>query len=333
MKADTIIAITQPERLFPGDLAAAKQRYRALSKQWHPDHGGDALVFAHIAKLWKLAEHRLIAGGWEGGALTTFRDRTGVEWTRQSRTGAPFIHGHSLICDDCVIYLANQDTEPALLTNFHTIDGRFNFASNRMREEFERYLPKITKSVQLQDDRRYLEIAKTPDLLRLRDVVTHLGPLDSKHTAWIVSSLLNLCCYLQFTGLVHGDISPDTYFISPKYHSGALLGGWWYVTPQGSQLTLLPKRTVGVLPFKTRLTKIASSQVDLELVRLTAREVAAPMPEPMRTWLTEPGNGDAVQQYQQWSAILKQTFGERRFIQMLLDADTVYTKEGMVTNG
>jgi hypothetical protein len=325
--AATILAITQPEQLFPGDLAAAKKQYRTLSRQWHPDFGGDATVFAHIAKLWKEAEAKLSAGRWNGSTLSHFQSRSGETWSRQSRAGAPFSHGHSLLCDDSVIYIADATTDPTLLTNFHTLN--FTYASNRMREEFERYLPK-SSTTWLHDGSFYVEVAKTPDLLRLRDVVTHLGPLDPRHTAWIVSSLLNLCCYLAFADLVHGDISPDTYFISPKHHSGALLGGWWYTTARGKPLTLLPRRTVSVLPFKSAVTKLASSQIDLELVRLTAREMSGPMPEPMRTWLSEPGSGGAVEQYGQWGKVLEQTFGKRRFTPMVLDADVVYNHSPVV---
>lgn len=327
MTANELLAITRPERLFPGDPAEARKRYRELTKQWHPDlPTGKHEVFAHVTQLYREAQDKLKEGRWDGASVVSFMNKSGASWTRTTRSGAAFPHGHSLICDESVIYLVDFEsaTEPTLISNFHTVKSRFTYASNRMQEEFERYLPNVADSTWLRDGRYYVEVKKTSGLLRLRDVVTHSGPLDPRHVAWIVSTLLNLTCYLSYAGIVHGDISPDTYFISPSHHSGALLGGWWYTTNRGDSLTVIPRRTFDVLPFKARMTKTASASIDLELVRLTAREIAAPMPEPMKTWLDNPGSGSATDQYSEWLKVLEKTFGKRRFTPMLLDDDTVY---------
>lgn len=47
MNASSLLSITQPEHLFPGDEGEAKSLYRELSKRWHPDvPSGDESVVA-----------------------------------------------------------------------------------------------------------------------------------------------------------------------------------------------------------------------------------------------------------------------------------------------
>jgi len=89
-----------------------------------------------------------------------------------------------------------------------------------------------------------LVVEKAPDQVPLRDLLEHLnGKLSAEHTAWILSSLLNIACYLQYAALTHNAVSPDTFFVSPEAHSGALLGGWWYATAAGARIGALPAST------------------------------------------------------------------------------------------
>jgi hypothetical protein len=310
-------------------LTDARKLYRQLAAQWHPDKpGGDAVVFAHLAHLYAEAQAKLAQGRWEGPNTVVLPIGKGAYHVLQVRASAPFPLGQQLIGDDFVGSLIEPQFQQLVL---RASNVGFTYASPRMEEEFARYLPTKWAAhhvIPLTDGRYFVRVSKTPDLIRLRDVVTHLGPLDAKHVAWIVSSLVNLCCYLSFAKLAHHDISPDTYFISPGHHSGALLGGWWYYHRYGERVALVPARTFSVLPFSVRVTKRAGALTDMELVRLTAREIAGPLPEPMRSWLTTPGTGSAYDQYQQWAVILEKTFGKRRFTPMLVSADDVYSIKG-----
>ena len=59
---------------------------------------------------------------------------------------------------------------------------------------------------------------ETPDgkQWRVSDFGGHFGgSLDPKHVAWIVSGMLNICCFLRINHKVHGDISLDNYFVHP----------------------------------------------------------------------------------------------------------------------
>ena len=321
MTATEILAVTRPEDLYPGDLDAARTRYRALAQQWHPDAGGNAIIFAHVAELYRLAVARLQAGTWEGATVIELTPahpgRTPVRLA--IRTSFSFPHGQTLVADESVSHLYEG------AVGLSPVVGLFRYASDRMRQEFERYTPRVQRVERLRDGRTWVQYAKTPDLIRLRDLVTHLGTLDPKHCAWLVSSLLNLACYFRWTGVVHHDISPDTIYVSPPHHSAVVLGGWQHAAPRGHSIAVVPARTFAVMPYKARMKKQASTRTDLELIRLTAREcLAAPIPEPMGAWLTTVGSGDAVAQYTDWTRVLEATFGPRRFLVMATTADDVY---------
>lgn len=329
MSASELLGLTRPEDLFPGDLVKAKARYRELSRRWHPDAGGKAEVFAHVSGLYVQACDKLQHGTWEGSAVLNLEDAAGGTRTFTIRASSPFELGRSLVGDDHATYLVDP-AHVVIFTKAKLWPASFKYSSPRMREEIERYLPKTPVTWMLADGRLVLQVEKTPDLLRLRDVVTHLGGLDAKHVAWITSGLLNLTCYLSYAGIVHHDISPDTVFISPTHHSVALLGGWWHTCKRGGPVTTVSKRTHGVLPFKVRRDKIASSKTDHELIRLTAREcVNGAVPVPMRAWLTGVGTGSAVERYAEWKDVLERSFGPRRFIKLPVDADLVYGAQGV----
>ena len=63
MTADEILAITNPENLFPFD--ALDRSYKELAKKWHPDvnkHPRSTEVFSHIAFLHTVAAEKVRIG-------------------------------------------------------------------------------------------------------------------------------------------------------------------------------------------------------------------------------------------------------------------------------
>ena len=325
MTSSELLNITQPEQLFTGDPDIAQKEYRALVRRWHPDRAdGDTAIFRHIHGLYREGMTRLSEGRWRGTADVTIK---GIKSTRtvHTRTSSPFSLGHTVISDDAVFYLV-EDVYRPLFESAVRMPKLFTYPSTRIREECERYLPKILGTDLVEPNRLMLHVAKTPDLIRLSDVVAYFGgSLDARHVTWIVSSLLNLACYFSYAGIVHHDISPDTYFISPKFHSGALLGGWWHATPRWQRVDAVPRRTHNVMPFKAKIDKRASSMTNLELIRLTGREILGTQTAPaaVRQWLNNVGSKPAVEQYREWMGIIS----PRRFTPMDINADAVYSKK------
>lgn len=347
MTAVQILAITEPGRLFTGEEAALKREYRHLALLWHPDLCRDRFaenVLPHINDLYREAREKLDMGIWEAPGLTTLTDATGRVYRIRYRKRRSFELGEMLIADSIVAFLVAPE-HSEFFDNAVRMTGSFPYASDDMRREVTRYLPVLKKVFEARDGRLVMVLEKEPGLFLLRDLLDHyavtgLPPEWPRHVAWIQSTLHNLACYLEYAGLTHNDISPDTYFISPARHSGALLGGWWYAGSAGGRLKGVTARTYNLMPPDVRADGIADSRVDLELVRSVGRELLGdvtgmkllttrPAPEPMLDWLRHPASGNARDDYRLWrERVLTESFGPRRFVEMTVGADEIYGDGG-----
>jgi hypothetical protein len=339
MTSTSILKISNPCVLFPNDLAEAKNKFRELALEFHPDKNTEDTntVFAHINDLYKRAMEQIQSGVWEHPTQIIVSATDGKKYKINFLTKRSFELGQMYISDTMVAYFVEKK-HSALFDNAKNTIKSFRYASDRMKEEAKRYLPELGKTFETVDGRLVMVIKKTPDLLCLRDVLAHFKAFEPRHGAWIISTLHNFTCYLNYIGVSCNDISLDTYFISPEFHSGALLGGWWYATPVGKQLTSVPKRTYGLMPVDVKNNKTASIKTDLELIRAIGREILGDttglklekmgIPKPIVNWLRLPSSGDAVKDYQIWSKkILDDAFGKRKFVKMELTSKDLYKGE------
>jgi hypothetical protein len=331
MTALDLLAKKRPEDLFPGELAGAKARYLSLVERWHPDRGGDGAVMAHVNALYREAVRRIEAGAWAGRGLARFESRTGERWELRYLASRSFELGRTYVGDTHLTYVVEKEHR-ALSENAEAFTGIFSYATDAMREEMARLLPRDVQIVRLADGRQLMRVPKTPDLLSLRDVLDHLGgKLDPRHVAWIGSGMHHLACYLRWAGLVHMDVSPDAVFVSPSLHRVALLGGWWFATKEGRRIASLPARTHDFLPWSVRGSKRATFAIDLETIRATLRELLGDLggsplqgPDELVRWLSLPATGEPVDAYRGWYAALERTFGKRKFVELKLDAADLY---------
>ena len=343
----------EPERLFSGDAATAKSEFKRLAMRWHPDHNRNDKaaenVFTHVDVLFKSAVRKIEKGGWREPAVKIEDEEPNVLILRAKTGGQPikriryrkhagFELGDCYIGRTIVAYVVKNDYAD-LFENARRIIAGFRYGSSAMRDEVYRSLPAI-QGVFHTADRCVMVVRKAPDLIRLRDVLDHVGGrLDPRHVAWIGSTLHNLACYLGWARLTHNALSLENYFISPPDHSGALLGGWWYAKPEGAKLDALPKATTRYCPPDIVRDKRADGRTDLELVRAIARELlgdgsgmrlaserlATPL---MIDWLRHPTASGAVADYRQWSEIiLPASFGKRRFTRLEVSASDIYKEE------
>jgi hypothetical protein len=337
-KALLAIPLAEPERLFTADEEQARQEFRMLASVWHPDRCAQSRateVFQHLSRLYEAALRKLRDGVWKTPGLLALRARDGTEFRIRYRRERVFELGQMFIGDQIVAYLVNEEYDDLFQ---HALDAisRLPCADPRMAMEIGRYLPEVVRHFATQEH-RVLVLRKTPDLLLLRDVLDYFaGQLDARHVAWIMSSLLNLACYLDYARLVHNAILADAFFISPQQHGGALLGGWWYAVRQGEPMRAAPAITVEYAPFAVMDRLLGDVHTDLELIRALGRELlgditglrlaqqnAAPLP--MLDWLARPANGTALDDYQTWQCqVLPDSFGERRFVKLDLTSQDLY---------
>ena len=62
-------------------------------------------------------------------------------------------------------------------------------------------------------------------------------------------------------------------FISPKYHSILLLGGWWYVTKEDENMIGTTKDIFSIMSILAKSSKKSSVITDLESVKLLGRQL------------------------------------------------------------
>ncbi|SOC26768.1 J domain-containing protein [Thalassospira xiamenensis] len=332
MSAHDILSVPgdQPHRLFPGDRELARKLFKQLAVKWHPDHNrSEPLatdVFQHLNSLLHTADKQLQNGTWAGRGSLSVPVKHGKDILLHYVQAQAFELGRAYFCQNSVAFLVDGGNSALFRAALETMAG-FTYASERMREECSRYLPEIVKAADTEDGHLVI-VKKTKDLVRLSDLATHQGGnLDPKHVAWIMSSLLNIACWLKWSKLAHNAISPDTVFVSPKYHSCVLLGGWWYTKAVGERLSHLPPFTYRVAPRSLRNDKIASPSLDIESIKAIGRDLIGKrpdIPEPLASWLKIPGSADAFKEYGHWERVRDASFGDRRFTKLEVSPSDIY---------
>ena len=334
---EQILKMKECGQLFSGNPDTLKSEYQTLAKKWHPDiHGKEKdfdKVMARINVLHQQAGEVLKSGNWATPNLIQLKCVDGKVRKIKYKISYDFELGKTYIGDSIVLYLIPKDHQE-FFDNAKERINSFQYANDKMKTEASRYLPKILSIFETEDNQLGMVIEKTSDLILLKDVLDfYKGKIPDKHVAWILSTLYNLTCYLDYSGLSHNALSIDNYFISPKFHSGALLGGWWYSVPQESKLKGLPSYTYSIMPVKIKDKKIGSTITDLELIKSIGRELLGDRggnklldvaPTDMVNWLRISTSNKALDNYSKWQEVLTQSFGKRKFVEMNLTSDMLY---------
>jgi hypothetical protein len=335
MNAAAILSIpeTEPERLFT-DPAKVGAEHLALRKRWHPDAGGDAKVFAHIEALRRAAEQKAHKGLWQPPGMLDITDRYGKRVQIKYRARRPFELGEMFIGMGLVTYIIPRAHEALVLNGLQQI-GKMRYPTETFRKSLEPHLPKVERAFETATD-WVICIRKRPDEVLLADLIAYLGGrIDPKHTAWIISSLLNLTCFLDVSDMTLNSMSVSTVFVSPQKHSVSLYGGWWYAAGAGKLLTHLPPETAPLASSRLRAHKVASSDLDLQSIKAIGRACLgdptggglrgrADVPSPFTQFLQLPAAKSAFAEYERWPKVLEDSFGPRRYHELKITGEDVY---------
>jgi hypothetical protein len=327
-----ILKINKPEDLFSdGNETVIKEEYKAFARRFHPDkRGGDNTIFTHINTLKDKAFELLNKGIWTKNGTHVFETVDGSAFRIKYRFRGDFDLGEMYITDTKVIYFIEKKYKS--LYNNYLGKMNFEFKGRTMESEFRRFLPMVAMHNQTKDH-YVVAITKTPDVVPLSGIHS-LFPegLDPKHVAWIMSSLCNLLCYINWSGRVHLGISLDSCFASHKHHSIVLIGGWFYtknITERISQVTPL---TYKLMTEKQRINKVADHCIDTELVKHLGRTLMGkhmskmkyPELSPMIDWMMIPSTKEPREVFRSWDKSLNDTFGKRKFIKLDITNKDVY---------
>lgn len=335
LTAANLLAIKVPEKLFTSP-ADAKKEYRKLSMRWHPDREGDDEVFKHVKALYEEAEKKIAAGSWKVPGVERVNTKDGRSFEIRYKKHHVFELGDMYVTDTVVAYMIKNEYSDLVESARKNIS--FKYATDKMKKDFSGYVPTIAVEAET-DTHQMVVYRKTEDLLLLRDVIDHMKKVPARHAAWILSTLYNLNCFFKYNGLSHNAISPDTYFISPQFHSGAMLGGFWYASKIGTNMVAVPKRTLQHAPGDLIKDKKSTPMLDSYLIKATGLEMlgdihgtkliaeakAGNIPQPLLNWLRTPGSEDPVDEYSTWKKkVLIDSFGPPKFHKLELTSKDLY---------
>jgi hypothetical protein len=335
------IDLSSATKLFPGDKKAVNSHFRTLVSKWHPDHNTEPnarSVYEHVVKLRNIALD-LLKGNAAPKAGSTLLNR---EYTTKDGAKSRFSYlrlhpgdlGDILIGTRTLTYEIGDDYEDVAEAEILRA-GNLAYADDKMRNEMQRYLPTLKRSLKI-GDKTVLFYDRPADCVLLEDLKTFLGgKVAPVHVAWIVSSLMNMVCYLNWAKLVHGAISLDTVLVCPAKHSIILVGGWGYATVAGDRPVLLPRRTMSLIPRLIVKGETVSTKVDIDLIKDIAQDLlGAPggtglhldksIPRPLIDWTLSPSSDDAIDEYGVWTNTLNAAFGKRKFVEMSVSPNSVY---------
>lgn len=221
--------------------------------------------------------------------------------------------------------------------------GKLTYPTPEMERELSRYVPKLTTYCRLADGSSFVAIEKNEGVYPLK----MLGILLDRHVAWVMSRLENLCCLLEYNGIVMNSITLDNLFVDPANHQIYLYGGWWFAGYQGAEnqgaseaVKPYLEQTGNKLWHTEKVRKSRNQfKTDLESIRLVAAKLLGYpdrsalmgnvlMPHPFRDFLVSGPKANARADFQKWDQVLLDSYGERKFIPLSVTEDEVYSRSG-----
>ncbi|MGZ8924471.1 MAG: hypothetical protein ACXW2E_01175 [Nitrososphaeraceae archaeon] len=342
LTVNDILTCVNPEKIF--SVKTFKQDSQALLQKWHPDKSKDSRateVFIHLSSLIKDAKEKIHSNAWNGPNELIF---TNIDPATENKTYSfSYLKYHNIqigkmyIAKKYLMYVIDADYED-LYNNYLYMISKVSYNDKKMEDQFKPQLPKLI--INLKSDIGFVIIVeKTEDLVLLKDLIDYMpdNKLDPKHVAWIMSTLCNLACFLELNNIAHNAITSSTFWVTPKYHSGVLLGGWWYARSNNTKLLALPADVIPLLSSNIKEDKKAKTVYDRMLIKSIGIECLGDstklgsmllkdpnIPKPFISWLKNPSNGSAVDEYKKWCSSRDLSFGERKFIHLDVDINQIY---------
>lgn len=187
---------------------------------------------------------------------------------------------------ESVVYLFHSEDDAA---KFSDGLGRMVFpeADNRLHRSF----PELKLAIGLKSGGRVHVYRRRPNWYP----AGIFAPWASEHLAWVISRMESICCALQYANIQHGGINPDSVWVNPLNHEGALFGDWRYAGPRKGNGDLVSLRQTAIhLAENTRSPK-----------ELYAFLNSAPAP-------------DAYSDFEKWDQVIMEGFGGHKFVNMKL---------------
>lgn len=331
--------IKYPYELFDDDIEEIKKTYVDLMKVYNPNLNGQKKEYIEITKkideLYKKAEENEIKGIWNKPGFIKLKCIDEKYYSMKFRISHSFELGDMYIGNDSILYLMNEKYERLVLNAINKLKS-IKYSNDDMKKEFNRYLPQVKTIFRTIEGKIGVVIEKDEDLVLLRDLLTYCnGKISINTVSWILNSLYNLICFINFNGLTHNGITIDSYFVSLKGHYGALLGGWWYSTKDEKTILEVTKK---IKSDEMNQSKKSNSKEDLKAIKILGRilfgdksEIVAlrnsSIQRELIIWLDDNNGNNPFEEYSTWRNITRKITNEKG-IKVNIDKDDLYKKLG-----
>ena len=328
MTCNEILRIEKCGDLFSADIDKLRQEYRMFAKQFHPDINPDPLssdTFNHINILYKRAEELLKAGTWEANNLIVIPKYGGGKVQLRFLETFSFELGNCYVLDKHVVYEINKDKQ-IYFENAVSQIKNIKYANKNMEQEFSYVVPHVEQLFTDTSENNYVVLSKNSNVFPLTRVLNfYNNSLDGKHIAWIISRLINFCCYFNYLGIAHNGLSIENCFICPETHKIVLLGGWWYTKALNTKMIGTSRQIFDIMSVRNKTEKISSILTDIESVKQIGRTLikSVDVPDAIKNWLDAGSSNDPIAEFEKWGKALD-AYGPRKFISMPVNKSTLY---------
>ena len=246
--------------------------------------------------------------------------------------------GNMYVGNNSILYLIDNKYERKALNAISKLNN-IKYDNIDMKKEFYKYLPQVKESFRTISGEIGIVIKKDEDLILLRDLLTYCkGRMSINEVSWILNSLYNIVCFINYNGLTHNGITVDNYFVSVKNHYGALLGGWWYAVERGKNILRVSKDISKRINYDINQDNKANSILDLESIKVIGRtfldnnrSIVLSMDKNIHrnfmVWLEENSSDNPFHEYGKWRNISNKIQREN-FIRFNIDKNDLYKSLG-----
>lgn len=317
--------------IFPNDVAQAKNIYRDLCKKYHPDTFADDRandIISALTKLYNNAIKAIEAGTWEKSNFIAIKTTKGTTLNINYLYHRVFELGEYYVCNQHIIYIFDFNKKK-YYNNYIKQINKISYKDKKMEKYFKNLFPQVISEYNTLDNKHIIVISKTEDVYPLRAVIENVfnGEIPDKHLAWMISRLINICCFLKMNGLVHNGINIDNCFVSTDFHSILLLGGWWYTTDEDAAMIGTSKDIYNIMPPLVKANKISKSITDIESIKAFGRQyISTSAPQTFKNFLSSGTKESSIEESKKWDKALIDSYGKRKFIKIITNKNLVYKK-------
>ncbi len=308
--------------IFPNSsLDEIKSKYKEYCKILHPDVCKDLRAdraFSQLQVFYKQAKEAIQNNTWIATNYIEVSTKKETTLKIKYQYHCRFELGDYYVCNKVIIYIFDDNREK-YYNNFIKQVNNLKYADRKMEKIFKNLFPKIQSISETTSGKKIVVLSKTEDIFPLKCLIENgfNRNLPHTHLAWITSRLMNIACYLKWSGLVSNGIDIDNLFVSPHYHSILLFGGWWYTTKANEAMIGTTKNIFNVMTPKVKANKVSDYTTDIESIRAIGRAYAAgDAPSAILNFYNEGSTNDSMKEMKKWDDALQKGYGVRRFVKI-----------------